>query len=309
MIIVEGGAAGLLAGMSTGGNTLGTTGLVGNQLILMGGNNITLSQSVNGQSASLTVVGAAGDSRGMSNLGATSGTTGLVSLQQVFVGTNGIGLSQSVNGGSATLSIQPSPYLSNYLFQGPTGVVYRTFGAGTVVFGSTMMPWPLTATAAVLMGSVSISSSSNSSHAATLSAWVGIYTRNASTMSLATSGSQSWAWTNTSNNSQASLSGQRLFTVPMNVNMTPAEYFMAVVTSSATAGANWATMSLAAAQVVNTPVAGHFGSASATSAQYMPGIGFYTAATAGLPASVAFSHLSATSGIFFPAFGMANYTA
>ena len=44
---------GLTAGMSTGGNTSGTTGLVSQQLVFIGGNNITLSQSVAGASASL----------------------------------------------------------------------------------------------------------------------------------------------------------------------------------------------------------------------------------------------------------------
>src|SRR3972149_6799866 len=43
------------AGISTGGNTLGTSGTVRNQLVFAGGNNITLSQSTNGQSATITV--------------------------------------------------------------------------------------------------------------------------------------------------------------------------------------------------------------------------------------------------------------
>lgn len=50
----------LSAGMSTQGNTSGTTGLVAEQLIIVGGNNVTLSQSVNGQSATLTISAGAG---------------------------------------------------------------------------------------------------------------------------------------------------------------------------------------------------------------------------------------------------------
>lgn len=46
-----------LGGMSTEGNTAGTTGLVSQRLVLVGGANITLSQSVNAQSASLTIIG------------------------------------------------------------------------------------------------------------------------------------------------------------------------------------------------------------------------------------------------------------
>lgn len=46
-------------GMSTAGNTAGTAGTVNGQLIFAGGNNITLSQSVNGQSATISIVGVA----------------------------------------------------------------------------------------------------------------------------------------------------------------------------------------------------------------------------------------------------------
>lgn len=104
---------GLTAGMSTGGNTSGTTGLVSNRLVLVGGNNITLSQSVNGQSATLTISAGAGGAAGsqtfgISNLGNTSGTSGVVSgsaLQMILAGGNNITLSQSVNGASATVTI------------------------------------------------------------------------------------------------------------------------------------------------------------------------------------------------------------
>lgn len=64
--VPSGGGAGMLIGISTDGNTSGTTGLVSNQMVLVGGNNITLSQSVNGQSATLTISGAAGGGGGFS---------------------------------------------------------------------------------------------------------------------------------------------------------------------------------------------------------------------------------------------------
>lgn len=50
-----GSASTFAAGISTQGNTLGATGLVSQQMLFVGGNNITLSQSINGQSATLTV--------------------------------------------------------------------------------------------------------------------------------------------------------------------------------------------------------------------------------------------------------------
>lgn len=64
--VPAGGGAGMNLGMSTQGNTSGTTGLVSNQMVFVGGNNITLSQSVNGQSATLTISGAAAGGGGFS---------------------------------------------------------------------------------------------------------------------------------------------------------------------------------------------------------------------------------------------------
>jgi len=56
--VPAGGGAGMSAGISTQGNTSGTTGLVSNQILFVGTNGITLSQSVNGESATLTIYGA-----------------------------------------------------------------------------------------------------------------------------------------------------------------------------------------------------------------------------------------------------------
>jgi hypothetical protein len=59
-----GAGGGYSAGMSNIGNTSGTSGTVGSQLVLAGGNNITLSQSVNGASATITISAAAGGAAG-----------------------------------------------------------------------------------------------------------------------------------------------------------------------------------------------------------------------------------------------------
>lgn len=60
------GGAGLIGGMTNIGNTSGTSGVVSSQIVFAGGNNITLSQSVNGQSATLTISAAAGGGGGYS---------------------------------------------------------------------------------------------------------------------------------------------------------------------------------------------------------------------------------------------------
>jgi hypothetical protein len=49
------GGGAFTAGVSTDGNTAGTTGTVSSQVVFVGGSNITLSQSVNAQSATITI--------------------------------------------------------------------------------------------------------------------------------------------------------------------------------------------------------------------------------------------------------------
>jgi hypothetical protein len=103
------GATTFLAGVSTQGNTAGTTGLVNNQILLVGGQNITLSQSANGQSATVSFIGLTeSQSFGMSNIGNTSGTSGIASganVRFLLAGGNNVTLSQSINGASGTITI------------------------------------------------------------------------------------------------------------------------------------------------------------------------------------------------------------
>ena len=94
-------------GMRSEGNTSGTSGLATGYLLnyeFVGGNNITLSQSINGASGTLTISGPSGGGAGVSNLGNTAGTTGLLSNQLVFVGGSNITLSQSIDGSSGTIT-------------------------------------------------------------------------------------------------------------------------------------------------------------------------------------------------------------
>lgn len=104
----------IFLGMSNVGNTSGVTGTVSNQLVLAGGNNVTLSQSTSGGSATITISAAGGggaagtNTIGMSNLGNTVGTSGVVTgsnIQFAFAGGNNVTLSQSINASSATITI------------------------------------------------------------------------------------------------------------------------------------------------------------------------------------------------------------
>ncbi len=100
-------------GMSNVGNTSGTTGVVSysaNRFVIAGGNNITLSQSIMSNSATITISGGGigSNTQGISNLGNTSGTSGVISgsnLQVLFAGGNNVTLSQSLMSNSITITI------------------------------------------------------------------------------------------------------------------------------------------------------------------------------------------------------------
>lgn len=317
-------------GMSNLGNTSGTTGMAsGNQVryVMVGGNNITLSQSLNGASGTLTISAAnqtvESQSIGMSNLGNTAGTTGMASGGQVqfaIVGGNNITLSQSINGASGTITISGNAGSGGGGTLEFGAFVYPASGMSTQTLGvGTLNIWPmsnqanLTASYMAHIGSVGVGTSTNASVAATLGISFGLYTRNGSTLSLASSGAQAWNVTNTSNNSVASLTGYRLFTVPINVNATPGVYWLAFLSSSATAGSNSITISNLANVsqfIANPQTLGHFGSATNNTVNYIPGFGRYSTTTAALPASIAFSQISFNNrSVWIPVLQLGNFTA
>jgi hypothetical protein len=94
--------------MSNIGNTAGTTGTVANGIVFAGGNNVTLSQSINNQSATITISGAnqTVQTQNLHNVSLAGNTAG--ALAQVSSGTltlaggNNITLSQ--NGNAVTIS-------------------------------------------------------------------------------------------------------------------------------------------------------------------------------------------------------------
>jgi len=157
-------------------------------------------------------------------------------------------------------------------------------------------PYPFTATRADMFVTVSVSSSSNSSCSANFSFYVGLYTRNASTLSLATSGSQSYAMQNTSNNSFGSLTGARRISVPINVNYTGGDVWYAVMSNTTFTNANWITLCGMGAQFGSNY--GLLGAATTTTVQMLPGMGSWSTTSAALPGSMAFSHLTGLSPSF-----------
>lgn len=108
-----GGGGGFTAGVSSGGNSAGTTGMVGSQLRLYGGSNITLSGSVNGDSATVSFIGPATTSGIFIYDPAIPAVSSFGTA--VFVNSNGVSFGFTGDGAgqvSVTASVQTN-YLTN----------------------------------------------------------------------------------------------------------------------------------------------------------------------------------------------------
>lgn len=244
-------------GISNIGNTSGTSGVITGpqlQMVLAGGNNITLSQSINASSATITISAAnqtvESNTFGISNLGNTSGTSGVISgpqMQMIMVGGNNITLSQSINGSSATITI------SGGTAAGAGGLTANDFRPWGWAYGSDQAfnlfsLVPIGAPSSTTIYPVSIpfnlsanefnqiislqhtqASNNNSSRGWSLSAYLGIYTRNASTLSLYASASAEFTTTVSSNawTTQGTATAQ-MMSIPVNTTFSPGLYYLAV---------------------------------------------------------------------------------
>src|ERR1700685_4062998 len=121
--------------------------------------------------------------------------------------------------------------------------------------------------------------------------YVGLYSLNGSTLSLASSGTQSYAWTNSSNNSNASITGLRRFSAPINVNYTGGfDLFVGVMTNTTFVNTNGISLSNLVVPLGPGPqLQGLIGQTQVNSMQFVPGQGFYSVTSAAMPASMALS--------------------
>lgn len=129
------------AGVSTDGDTLGSTGVTGTRFVFVGSNSMTLRQSTGPDGGTVwfqprPVVA------GVSNLGNTAGTTGAgYPGNFVLVGSNNITLSQSANAQSRTITIvgaDQTVQAGSYTITGNTAANSTgTIAAGLIVNAST----------------------------------------------------------------------------------------------------------------------------------------------------------------------------
>jgi hypothetical protein len=128
------GGAGFSAGVSTGGNTSGDTGVTGTRLVFAGGNNVTLSQGTDANGATITISGAnaGGAQTGISGIIVSDATytSGTVS----FSNQNGVTIGSSVDGASQYIRLSVN---TSYLGSNASSNYVHVSGSATTVSGVT----------------------------------------------------------------------------------------------------------------------------------------------------------------------------
>jgi hypothetical protein len=162
-----------------------------------------------------------------------------------------------------------------------------------------------------LLASISGSTIALSSYAGTISAYVGVYTRNVSTLSLASSGSQSYSFSNSSNNNTTAFTGLRNISVPINIVGAPQDAWIAIMSQTVSANTNAWTASNMLIPGNAAALGGLIGSSANATQQQMLGLGVYTVSSAALPSSIAFSQINGTASgaAMMPAMAFHNVSA
>jgi hypothetical protein len=288
--VPAGGGGGFTGGMSTQGNTAGTTGLVSNQLVFVGTGPVSLSQSVNGASATLSIDGPA-----VSSLSATGG------------------LSISTNGSTISIGFAPR-----------TATMWDPLNQAVKVAGQVgnaslhIVPLPTAADAALgefqvnrLCIPLYVSNASNSTGTLTISHSFGLYTKTGSSLSLFASTSYSTAWTFSGTESASLHHGIRLHTIPWTTTISDGMYYVAQWSRSSSGGANGSISQILVSQIASN-FSGIFGEATNRSRQWPLGFGVFSASvTTAMPSSIAFSQIDGTASVAArpPSFFMISGTA
>jgi hypothetical protein len=227
--------------------------------------------------------------------GNTLGTSTASGTNLVMGGTNGVQLSHSTAAGAATLWVQPAP-LAGFIPPDKN----HLHVAGQVGQGSFFVQ-PMNAPhfqADGLALPIIFSNSSNSSGSGTISWWVGVYTKNASTLSLLASSSHTSAFTMSGTAGSYSLyGGSRIYTFPWTTTFGGSNYWIGIGSRTTTAGAN-----MSISQWLNSIQAsthsGEFGVASNATKQNVLGFGHYSATTSSVPGSIGFTQINGNSSLF-----------
>lgn len=303
-----GGGGGIFAGVSNIGNTAGSTGTVSTgNVVFVGSGPISLSQSTGaaGSAATITINGPI-----VSTLTGAGGITlstaaGVITISapavSSLVGQGGISISTA----GSTVSVYGNPVTRMIWPQAPQLTGISAFGNGSISVQYVAPMWPVTASRIDALVSWSASSTNSAVTAAiAMSAYCAIFTRNGSTLSSLSSGSTQTTYTYASNSAghtEFITAAIRPVSVPVNVSMTPGEYFVAFNLSTNSSSVGAATTNLAQSismmggnDLQTAANYAEIGSQTATSTNWFGGMGVYTAASAGIGASLALSNIAQT---------------
>jgi hypothetical protein len=321
-------------GISNLGNASGTTGTVNRGVIFAGGNNITLSQSINGSLATVSIVGGGGGGGGIalanSQTTYTSGTANLVGLGAMTIAsTTGQSFNISVPQtsslsatGLVSISTNGNTISIGASVPGGTNDYYQNMDRGTftslATANGTLMLQRLnrendrfaaniTANTVLLNMTVNMTATSlSSSH--TMSAYVGLYSDNATNLSLLNSASSSWALAAATSNT-ANYNGPRwLSFVASQWSSAPnlsqgAEYVFGVLLRSSNYGPPMSYMG--ENYMHSSQRSGSIGASVATNASMAQGNywnAMYTVSTTALPTVISANQVNRNNGtaIFMP---------
>lgn len=236
--------------------------------------------------------------RAQTNANFSAGTTSNNLATIVFSNSNGV--SFGLNGSTFTASVADPMPLTLSFIEYPSGQLGGLHAAVNSILSMQplVLNQALTATVADIFFSISLTTSgtANTSYSGTLSMSAGLYSLNAGTLSLASSGSQSYSYSYTSNVSTSVLQGVRKFTIPINVNATKGNWWYGL-NWAFSAGSGSITFSIIGAS--NAAVgnySGMWGSSTNSSNQFVPYAGVYSASTGAFPASIGVSEIYAGAG-------------
>lgn len=296
-----GGAGQFSAGVSTGGNTAGNTGISGTQMVLVGSGVMSLSQTTGANGNTVSILAPAQSVLSAVSPLSTSTNGSTISVlgpaTSSLIGTSGISLSTA----GSTISIMQTTGGPGYLesWYPYSNALHTSGNQGQATLHMQPMPLPTDIRLDRIMLPTIISNASNSSGSITLSQWVGIYTRNASTLSLLTSTSISTNFTGSGTVGSYSLyGGRRWQSMGLTTTLSSGDYWLAVVNRSTTGGAAGHTINQELmTQFSNATFSGWsgvLGVATNASMQHMKGLGTYSVSTSGIPSAINFNQLTGT---------------
>lgn len=263
------------------------------------GTNASGTIASNGISVSVAAPGAAAENNNHELAGNTAGNSTASGSTIQFIGGNNITLS-GTNGSQIRIDAGG----------GGGGVTYSRYNefkespmvAGEIGNGSLhIQPWlvPNLYMDRVVLHKA-FSNASNSSFSFTVSDWVGIYTLNASTLSLLHSASIStnFSGSGTAGSYLSYGGGIKAQTLGLTQTLTDGMYWIGVIQRTTTGGGAGHTLNQVLNSQMNSTYRGLMGAATNATNQMSTGFGVYSATTSAMPNSVAITQINGNSSVF-----------